>query len=226
MIYITGDLHGTFDIHKLTAKAWPEQKQLGKDDYVIICGDFGFVWADDKEEKYWLKWFDERNYTTLFVDGNHENHKMLNALPVTEFCGGRVHRVSESVYHLLRGEVYVIDGRKFFAMGGAESHDKEWRKEGISWWPEEMPSPAEYQNAVDHLAAHDWCVDYVVTHCCASSVQEKIFPDYYSVNELTQFFEAVVKKKCRFEKWYFGHYHVSGNIDNKYFCVFDSVREV
>jgi DNA repair exonuclease SbcCD nuclease subunit len=226
VIYITGDLHGAHDIHKLTTAAWPEQKELSKDDFLIVCGDFGFVWAGDKEEEYWLKWLDSRRFTTLFVDGNHENHQMLNALPVTEFCGGRVHQVSESVYHLMRGEVYLMDGKKFFTMGGAESHDKVWRKEGGSWWAEELPSPAEYQNAVAHLSAHGWRVDYIISHCCASSVQEKIFPDYYAINELTQFFEEVVKKKCAFDKWYFGHYHISGNIDNKYFCTFERIRKL
>ena len=41
MIYVTGDIHGGFDIHKLSSK---ELRSAGlrikKDDYVIVCGDF------------------------------------------------------------------------------------------------------------------------------------------------------------------------------------------
>ena len=46
---------------------------MNKDDYVIICGDFGY-WDESKEQKYWLKWLDGKPFTTLWVDGNHENY--------------------------------------------------------------------------------------------------------------------------------------------------------
>ena len=42
MIYITGDIHG--DPRRLSMECFPEQKEMTKDDYVIICGDFGLVW--------------------------------------------------------------------------------------------------------------------------------------------------------------------------------------
>ena len=45
MIYITGDTHIPYDVTKLTTKAFPEQKKLTKNDYVLICGDFGGVWT-------------------------------------------------------------------------------------------------------------------------------------------------------------------------------------
>jgi hypothetical protein len=228
MVYVTGDIHGSFDIHKLTTDAFPEQKQMSKQGFLIICGDFGLVWDGDKDsksDKYWLNWLEKKPFTTLFVDGNHENHPLLNSYPVQEFCGGRAHKISESIYHLMRGEVYTICGKKFFAFGGAASHDKEFRKEGISWWPEEMPTEEDCHNAVEHLTAHDWKVDFIITHCCADSVQDKI-SGYYKHDALTEFFEKTVKKSCSFEQWYFGHYHISGNIDEKYFCLFDKIKRV
>lgn len=71
MIYITGDIHG--DPSKLSSDIFPEQKEMTKDDYVIICGDFGLIWEqkESKTEKYWLDWLEEKPFTTLFVDGNH-----------------------------------------------------------------------------------------------------------------------------------------------------------
>ena len=39
MIYITGDTHIPVDIQKLSTKRFPEQKEMTKNDYVIICGD-------------------------------------------------------------------------------------------------------------------------------------------------------------------------------------------
>ena len=39
MIYITGDTHAQFN--RFSTKHFPEQKNMTRDDYVIICGDFG-----------------------------------------------------------------------------------------------------------------------------------------------------------------------------------------
>ena len=67
MIYVTGDTHGEFKGRFNTAN-FPEQREMTKDDYVIICGDFGGVWDvgwESKNEKYWLDWLEERSFTLL-----------------------------------------------------------------------------------------------------------------------------------------------------------------
>ena len=71
MIFITGDIHGSIDIHKLNAGSFTVQNTLSRSDYLIICGDFGLVWDNSKEEKYWRKWLDDKPWTTLWIDGNH-----------------------------------------------------------------------------------------------------------------------------------------------------------
>ena len=74
MIYITGDTHADFS--RFLIDKFPIQKEMSKDDYVIICGDFGGIWTFEKEnirEKYSLDYLNEKKFTTLFVDGNHEN---------------------------------------------------------------------------------------------------------------------------------------------------------
>lgn len=40
-IYITGDCHNNFS--KFNTEYFYTQKELDKDDYLIICGDFGGV---------------------------------------------------------------------------------------------------------------------------------------------------------------------------------------
>ena len=72
MIYITGDCNQNFE--RFNASIFPEQNDMTKDDYVIICGDFGGVWNKDeesKEETMLMDWLDCKSFTTLFVDGNH-----------------------------------------------------------------------------------------------------------------------------------------------------------
>ena len=124
MIYITGDTHSDFT--RFTEDQFPIQSEMTKKDYVIICGDFGGVWTFEEEshrEKEDLNWLNNKNFTTLFVDGNHENFERLYRYPVEEWHGGKVHKIRDSVLHLMRGEIFDIDGKKFFTFGGAKSHD-------------------------------------------------------------------------------------------------------
>ena len=83
-IFITGDTHGSYDIQKLARKNFPEGKTLTKDDYVMICGDFGCVWGGELagSDRWWQNWLDEQPWTTLWVDGNHENHDLLKTYPI------------------------------------------------------------------------------------------------------------------------------------------------
>ena len=99
---------------------------MTKQDHVIICGDFGGVWnyiTESMYEKHWLDWLNNRYFTTLFVDGNHENFERLYNYPVEKWHGGKVHKIRDSVFHLMRGEIFDIDNKKIFVFGGARSHD-------------------------------------------------------------------------------------------------------
>jgi len=225
MIYITGDTHIPIDIRKLSANNFPDQKSLTKSDFMIICGDFGGVWDGGAEEKYWLKWLDQKSFTTLFVDGNHENHQMLSEkFEIVQYHGGKAHKIMDSVYHLIRGQVFTIDDLKIFTMGGAGSHDREYRLEGVSWWPEELPSLLEYTEADFNLQAHDMTVDYIISHCAPDSIQRDI-DKYYPSNDLTDFLDAV-KDEVTYKHWYFGHYHINRDIDEKHTCLYDAIVKI
>ena len=58
MMYITGDCHCNFE--RYNTEIFPEQKEMTKDDCVIICGDFGGVWDKDTSGKRkrggWIGW--------------------------------------------------------------------------------------------------------------------------------------------------------------------------
>lgn len=131
---------------------------------------------------------------------NHENHVLLDSYPISEWNGGKVHFIAPSIIHLMRGQVYNIDGYIFFTMGGAQSHDKEYRKEGISWWPREMPSDEEYQEALNNLAKAHHCVDYVITHCAPDHIQNQ-FGYYMEHDKLTNFLK-VVSLTTTFKGWF------------------------
>ena len=147
MIFVTGDIHGSRDIQKLSASNFSMQPQLSREDFVIICGDFGLVWQDCAEERRWLNWLEEKPWTTLWVDGNHENFDRLHTYPATEWHGGKIQKIMPHVFHLCRGQIFQLENRRIFTMGGAESRDKEYRRAGVSWWTEELPAETELQHA-------------------------------------------------------------------------------
>lgn len=238
----SGDTHG--DFRKFSSQYFPDQKNLTRSDYVIICGDFGGVWLKDKTENYWLDWLEDKPFTTLFVDGNHENYDLLKEYPIEEWNGGKIQRIRPHVIHLMRGQVYEIDGKRLFTMGGAKCHDISdgilekddpnfkqklrqlqlnkamFRVNHVSWWKEEMPSEEEYNEARLNLEKAGWKVDYIVTHCAPDSIVKVIGNDFYETDELTNFLEEV-KGKCDFSHWFFGHYHDDMLIDEKFHLLYE-----
>lgn len=221
---------------------------MDRSDYIIICGDFGY-WSDTPEEEYWLDWLEKKPFTTLWVDGNHENFSRLNALPVDEWYGGKVHYIRPHVIHLMRGQLYDIDGYTLFTMGGASSHDikdgildpddpayrekvrqlnsqgrKMFRVLGRSWWPEELPSGEEYNTALDTLERAGWKVDYVITHCAPTSIAQILNPDYQP-DALTDFLE-VVNQRLDFHYWICGHYHDNRNLTDKHILLWEQIVQI
>jgi len=247
MIFVTGDTHG--DYRRFSTDIFPEQKSMTKADCVIICGDFG-LWNESKEQKYWLDWLDSKSFTTLFVDGNHENFDLLNAYPVQSWQGGNVHVIRPSVIHLMRGQLFEIDGKRIFTMGGASSHDisdgileptePDYKKKKAlldkqgkymyrvnrqSWWQEELPSEAEYATARSTLDSCNWNVDYIFSHCGPSSIIRIMSDGLYQPDRLTDFMEEV-SQRCDFSHWFFGHYHENRHVGRKYICLYEQIIEL
>lgn len=221
MIYITGDIHGKIDIHKLNRKNFSEQKTLTRDDYVIICGDFGLVWNNDAEDLYWQKWLENKNFTTLWIDGNHENFDLLSTYPLKEWHGGLVQYIKPHVIHLMRGQIYEIDGKTFFTMGGAASTDRALRKEGVSWWSQELPNFQEYMQAENVLSAANQQVDYILTHTAPINLLYSM--GYYDNDSLTEWLYREVEKKVTFKHWYFGHIHEDKVLDEKHTVLYQNI---
>ena len=245
-IFITGDCHAAYT--KLGYKMFPEGRNLTKDDYVIICGDFG-LWDESVEMNYWLNWLEAKPFTTLWVDGNHENFDLINRFSVEKWIGGKVHFIRPSVIHLMRGQIFTIAGKTFFTFGGARSHDirdgilelddpmlkvkeRELRRRGAmfrinhySWWREEMPSDEERAEGWHTLEEANWQVDYIITHCCAGTTLSERSGGFYKDDEQTAFFSKI-KEKCAFKHWFFGHYHVNENWSDKETCLYDQIIEL
>jgi Icc-related predicted phosphoesterase len=175
-------------------------------------------------------------WTTLFVDGNHENHDMLDELETVEMFGADVGKVDHSIYHLRRGRIYDIDGNKCLVIGGAESTDRKLRSEGKSWWRQEAISVDDIILSLKNLEKVDNKVDYVLTHTPPIEAMYKLDfkPFAYQYGDKTRTFDPgchqlqSIAENIEFKHWYFGHMHEDKSIINamgisKYTCLYDEI---
>lgn len=214
MIYLTADTHG-----ERCRFETPDARRLKKGDTVIVCGDFGFLWDGGCQEEKTLEKLGKKKYRILFLDGVHENFDLLERYPVTEWNGGKVRQIGENLYHLMRGQIYEIEGKKIFVFGGGESADKELRMEAGRWWAREMPTLEEMREGARNLNAADKKVDFIVTHTPPPHMTGTAGEAPRSKNQLEAFL-GQIEKQVTYEKWFFGSLHVDRKITYKHFAVF------
>ena len=253
--YVTGDIHGN-PFSRLATDIFYEQKEFSRnkdENIIIICGDFGIVWnskEETSEEKWKLDWLEKKNFTTVFIDGNHECHPRLNSYPVKEWNGGLVHEIRPHVLHLMRGEIFTIEGKKFFAFGSASSHDiqdgildvkdKDWKKKAkalekqgkymyriknLSWWEEELPSEEEMQNGINNLEKHDWKVDFIISHTPPASVIALLGHGLYEQDILTEYLEEI-RCKTEYKRWYAGHMHINKAVNDRDILLYEQIIRI
>ena len=254
MIFVSGDIHG--NPVRFSTDNFYEQKEFSgikEDNTVIVLGDFGLVWnhnGESSNEKWWLDWLEEKPFTVCFVDGNHENFDRLYQYPVEEWNGGKVHKIRDNVIHLMRGQVFEIEGNKFFTFGGASSHDisagilevddpdfKKKRKEldknpyalyrinHVSWWKEELPSKDEFREGIENLKKHDWKVDYILTHSPSASVIALLGQGLYEQDILTEYLEEI-RCKTEYKRMFSGHMHVNRAINEKDILLYEQIIRI
>ena len=254
-VFVTGDIHG--DPRRLNTESFFEQKQFSgnKDEnIVIILGDFGLVWSREKESKqetYYLDWLESKPFTTVFVDGNHDNHVRLKTYPKKKWHGGVVHEIRPHVLHLMRGELFEIEGKQFFAFGGASSHDirdgildysdPDWREDakeldrqdkfmyrikGLTWWPEELPTESEMKHGFDTLEKHDNRVDYILSHSPSTSELYLMGgKGLYETDILTNYLDDI-RAKTDYKKHLFGHMHINKAINDRDICLYEQIVRI
>ncbi len=209
MVFLTGDTHGILEMKKFAPGNFPQGQTLSRDDFVIILGDFGLFWSDpplDQELEELAK-LEAMPWTTLFLDGNHENFDLLDSLPEEKKFGAPAGVAAPHVFHLKRGYVYSIGGRKCFVFGGAKSLDRNGRTAGKSWWRREIPSEEEYRRGLDSLEKEDWSVDWVLTHTAPNAILRKTNLYKYLEGDPVSAYLDEIQRETRYEKWFCGHIH-------------------
>lgn len=211
MIYVTGDTHGDEKIFT--------ERRLGhmkKDDVLIITGDFGFLWDNSKEELKKLKKLTKKKHNILFVEGAHENFELLKQYEEVDLYEGKARKIAENIYCLNRGELYLIEDRIVFALGGGLPPEADENSENPS-----MPTDEEMEYAVVNLQEQHMDVDIIITHEAPASVKRQLDRGA-TINDLNIFLDTILRK-ARYGKWFFGSLHQDRAVSENLICVFEDV---
>ncbi len=206
MIYFASDMHAE------NRNALAEYEKIAKKgDLLIILGDLGIRFENTDENREFTEYFFSLKGDIALVEGNHENHPYINSHPVESWHGGLVHRLSDNVVHLIRGNVFEIEGETFLAMGGCKSSPI-WKERGL-YFEGEDPSEAEIKLAYENLERTR--VDYVLTHKyewvdCSGAPR-------YSLEGLIHY----LKCNADYKGWISGHWHGELHPCDKCITVYD-----
>ena len=217
MIYLISDPHGGENMRGIERYL----EVCTDSDLLIILGDLGIKFEDTEQNRQFTEWFLSLDKSIAVVEGNHENHAFLNSFPTDIWCGGEIHRLSDTIVRLKRGNVYTINGKTFFVMGGCKSSAK-WKEMGL-WFEGEEPTEEDISLAYRNLNTCHNKVDYVLTHKYVD-YQNAGSDDFsqWTLEGLTKHIDEHVT----FRHWYSGHWHITGYIDDRHTIVYDEPIQI
>lgn len=218
MIWITGDKHGLIDPFEDN----PGYRKLKRDDTLIICGDFGFIWDNSPAEKRNLKWLSKRKFQIAFIEGCNDNYDLLKEYPLEEWNGGMVRRICENIVWMQRGEMFTIEGQKVLAFGGGFTLNKDEDLKGKSWWPQEAPNNGEIDKSIESIKKAKGNFDLIVSHEAPYSIRTCFDVDPAEYDIIHDVLEEI-RTHTNFRKWFFGKHHVDKIIPPSYYAVFDDM---
>jgi hypothetical protein len=161
---LAGDWHGNMRWVNSVFE-WADERDIRT---IYQAGDFGF-WPGATGMLYLnaVTQLCEKYKITLWVTpGNHEDYTQIHDPETTDGYVPERQVVAEGegweFAILPRGYRWEFGGLQFLSFGGAPSIDFENRREGVSWWPEEMIResdllrlPFSGEREVDVMICHD-----------------------------------------------------------------------
>ncbi len=219
MVYFTGDIHGV--PWKITR--FVERMKLTRNDTIVILGDVGANYYLDERDERMKSALDSLEVDILCIHGNHEVRPAnIPSYKMQEWKKGQVW--CEDKYPNLKfakdGEIYLLEGRRYIAIGGAYSVDKFYRQaRGIGWWEDEQPSNKIKAYVEKQISANNF--EIILSHTCPHKYEptDMFLPgiDQSKVDKSTEEWLDKIEEKYDYQGWFCGHWHIDRQVDKLHF---------
>jgi len=186
---------------------------------VIQLGDFGILWNGSEQDGHDLALLNTAlrltGQTLLVVTGNHDSYQEIADYPPDADGVRRLGRV----WILPRSGRAQAAGRPLGWLSGAASVNRSRLRPGISWWPEELPTPAEAAalsegGPVEVVLAHDALDSQALTIRLARTAESSAPTDLaYADAGRAQFSRTVLGVLADEGLVISGHYHFRMSVD-------------
>lgn len=230
MIYFKGDTHGGYrDIIKFC-----NRQHLLRTDVIIILGDAGYNYYGGERDAEAKRHLSHVKPTILCIHGNHEIRPTnIPTYKSKEWNGGIVWYEEEypNLLFAKDGEIYILNGLNYLAIGGAYSVDKHLRlRRGAGWWEDEQPSDEIKRYVEEQIRAHK--VDVILSHTCPRKyIPTEVFlpmVDQSTVDNSTEIWLDQIEDAVNYKAWFCGHWHTDKRIDRIHFLYhsFESEEDI
>ena len=92
-------------------------------------------------------------------------------------------------------------------------------------YQEETISEEEMEEGRRNLLEYDNTVDFIVSHCCASSTLALFSGGLFKPDQLSAYFEEI-RQSVHFKKWFFGHYHDNRNVTAEEIMIYEQIIQI
>ena len=221
MVFVTGDKHGQLEpfLHNKSLK------KIKKNDVLIVCGDFGFLWDGSSQEQKNLRWLSKRKYVIAFVEGCNDNGKIIKEHPISEWNGGNVRIISKNIIYLMQGETYKIQDKKILTFGGGFNPNILVEEQENNWWPEQFSNKQGVDLAIKNIEKNAGDFDAIISHEAPASITPCL-EDGVKRKDAINYILEQIRVHCNFKKWFFGKYHLDKLIPPFYHAVFEDVIKI
>lgn len=210
-MFIFGDTHGQWDIFNENLQNLPEISNT-----VIVAGDFGY-WPFAEFD---LKRINTLSFNIYFCPGNHENWEELELLE-KKYPDTPIIEIVPHIFYCTFGSVLSVEGHNILFCGGADSIDKNSRKIGLDWFPQEVITIADMKKLPERKD-----IDIVVSHTAPLEIVERLDEFFYKQKDPSCKMLSIVHDYYKPMYWFHGHFHMYKEfyLNNTYFYSLD--REV